>query len=224
VSTISNAYEVSRNLPDIEIHLENLPYIEKEEALSIKRPIHNKHHKHKTKIKKTIHVETKIKEVKPQITPITIIPPAEVMKAPADLKQTIVDSNLEKHEPIVVDKITPSISHFINNPSIIILNYQKSEITLNAINIEKLAILKSAINNGKGKIINIVGYSSDDNTKDLNIIGNQALQRVVEVRKYLISQNIDPSLIAIHSASNKLPITTEDKVEITIIDSTGTKK
>ena len=218
LGSTSNAYEASRNLPDVEIHLENLPSVEKK----VKKIEHKKDHACEEDSKKSTHDQKKTKEVKP--APITIAP---IEANPAPLKQTIVDLSNIKQEPVIADKVTPIVDNIVTPPIsnpvtsslIIVLDYKKSEITLSAENIAKLASLKSIIKTDKNKIINVVGYSSDNNTKDLNITGNQALQRVVEVRKYLISQNIDASQIAIHSASNKLPITTEDKVEITIIDS-----
>jgi len=192
-----------KDLPDVEIHLENLPSVKKIEK---KHP--EKHHEHKAA---NTHKTTKTQHIKPEEKPIPVNP------APKSLVQ-------DKEVPAKISPIAvisdPKLKNLVEvNLGIATLNYEKNEVALNPKNIEKLDLLCKTLKENSKKTISIVGYSSDSNTKDLEIIGNHALQRIVEVRKYLLSKGIDTSRIEMHSAANQTLIVAQDKVEITIKDS-----
>ncbi len=193
-------------LPDIELHLENLPMADAQKNIVKKSP--------KKAIKKDLPAQEAI-----AATPISKSNAFEAILAnnPHQLAQTPI----VKMTPLAKKKIVaPAATHVGEqqdgvNASLLTLSYEKTEVSISDVNKFKLDQLVVQLALDERKSIQIVGYAYDQNEPELNLSDSQALQRVMAIRKYLLAQGISASKI---NSSNKSLSNNADKVDIVVIE------
>jgi outer membrane protein OmpA-like peptidoglycan-associated protein len=199
-------------LPDIELHLENLP-AELKPTVNVKKPT-------KTAVKKPMPVETaKVASVsksnvfeaidEKKSLPTAIIPEINMSPLPKAEDKAMT--------PITAVAASKAAIHQQDgiNASLITLQYDKTEISISDANKFKLDQLVVQLALDERKSIQIVGYAYDKSDQGLNISDSVALQRVVAIRKYLLAQGINANKI---NSSNKSLSNNADKVDIVVIE------
>jgi hypothetical protein len=202
-----NSLRAESELPDIELHLENLPMADSQKNIITKSP--------KKAIKKDLPAQEAIAAM--PISKSNVFE-AILAKNPHQLAQTPI----VKMTPLAKNKIvTPAAATHVReqqdgvNASLLTLSYEKTEVSISDVNKFKLDQLVVQLALDERKSIQIVGYAYDQNEQELNLSDSQALQRVMAIRKYLLAQGISASKI---NSSNKSLSNNADKVDIVVIE------